>query len=206
MSCCLARLSAVSWRLEPRFNTLRGIWICGRDRSSSRLPHHREGFWGTQKTLCVGRMTADQKSLIHSQTFPINSRGNADASSLTCLLVTDLINGSCGSCVGRVQHTDRVHQLLDRDGRVIDLSLRDQIVQNRRRSILHLIDVDAGVPARQRSAHRRKEDRRRLPARASFADRSRPPTSSTDRCNDLALSKTSERGRVLVQPDGANAG
>jgi hypothetical protein len=33
----------------------------------------------------------------------------------------------------------------DRDGRVVDLSLRDQTVQHLRRTILHLIDVDGGV-------------------------------------------------------------
>jgi hypothetical protein len=50
-----------------------------------------------------------------------------------------------GSRIGRAEDTNRMHQFLDRYGRVIDLPLRNQIVKYLRRTILHLIDVDAGV-------------------------------------------------------------
>jgi hypothetical protein len=43
------------------------------------------------------------------------------------------------------ENSDRMHQFLDRDGRVVDLSARDHIVQHQRRTILHLVDVNARV-------------------------------------------------------------
>jgi hypothetical protein len=38
-----------------------------------------------------------------------------------------------------------MHQLLDCDDRVVDLSARNKVIQYPWRSTLHLIDVDAGV-------------------------------------------------------------
>src|SRR5260370_21409380 len=60
-------------------------------------------------------------------------------------LPTDLGNCTRRSRIRGAQYADRVHQLLDRDGRMVDLSLRDQIVQYQRRTILHLVDIDASV-------------------------------------------------------------
>lgn len=60
-------------------------------------------------------------------------------------LLADHVDDGGRSRVGRIQCTDRVHQLLDRDSRMIDLSLRDQIVQDPRRTILHLVDVNGGI-------------------------------------------------------------
>lgn len=44
-----------------------------------------------------------------------------------------------------LQSVRAVDQLLDRDSRMIDLTLRDQVVQYLRRPILHLIDIDASI-------------------------------------------------------------
>jgi hypothetical protein len=60
-------------------------------------------------------------------------------------LLADHVYDSGGSRVGRIQYADRVHQFLDRDSRMIDLSLRDQIVQDLGRTILHLVDVNGGI-------------------------------------------------------------
>jgi hypothetical protein len=60
-------------------------------------------------------------------------------------LLADHVYDSDGSRVGRIQYADRVHQFLDRDSRMIDLSLRDQIVQDLGRTILHLVDVNGGI-------------------------------------------------------------
>ena len=67
-------------------------------------------------------------------------------------LLADHVNDSGSSRVGWIQYADRVHQFLDRDSRMIDLSLRDQIVQDLRRTILHLIDVNAGIKQNSLSA------------------------------------------------------
>lgn len=44
-----------------------------------------------------------------------------------------------------MQQVTQPDQFLDRDSRMIDLSLRDQIVHDLRRTILHLIDVNGGI-------------------------------------------------------------
>jgi hypothetical protein len=67
-------------------------------------------------------------------------------------LRADHVNDDGGSRVGWIQYTNRVHQFLDRDSRMIDLPLRDQIVQCPRRTILHLIDIDAGIKQKSLSA------------------------------------------------------
>jgi hypothetical protein len=67
-------------------------------------------------------------------------------------LLADHINDGGGSRVGWIQYPDRVHQFLDGDSRMIDLSLRDQIVQHLRRTILHLIDVNGGIEQKTLSA------------------------------------------------------
>lgn len=56
-------------------------------------------------------------------------------------LLANHLNDGGGSRVGRIQYADCVHQFLDGDSRMIDLSLRDQIVQDFWRATLHLIDV-----------------------------------------------------------------
>lgn len=45
-------------------------------------------------------------------------------------LLANHLNDSGGSGVGWIQYADRVHQFMDGDSRMIDLSLRDQIVQD----------------------------------------------------------------------------
>jgi len=60
-------------------------------------------------------------------------------------LLADHVDDRGGSCVRRTQYVDRVHQFLYRDSRMIDLSLRDQIVQDPRRTILHLVNVNGGI-------------------------------------------------------------
>ena len=67
-------------------------------------------------------------------------------------LLADYVNNIGGPRVGWIQYPDRVHQFLDRDSRMVDLSLRDQIVQDPRRTILHLIDVNAGIKQKSLSA------------------------------------------------------
>src|SRR5258708_16692140 len=68
-------------------------------------------------------------------------------------LLADLGDDTRRSRIRRAQYADCVHQLLDRDGRMVDLSLRDQVVQHLRRTILHLINVDAGVDQETLSAN-----------------------------------------------------
>jgi hypothetical protein len=45
---------------------------------------------------------------------------------------------------------------------MVDLTLRDQIVQNLRRAILHLIDVDTGIEQEPLPANRAHIDERKL--------------------------------------------
>ena len=78
------------------------------------------------------------------------------------LVVADLGNHACGSRIGRLQYADRIHQFLDRDGRMVDLPLQDQIVQYMWRSIQHLIDVDAAIEQQGLPADAARVDERKL--------------------------------------------
>lgn len=63
-----------------------------------------------------------------------------------CLdLRADLGNDASRPCVRRIEDANSVHQFLDRDYRMVDLALRDQVIQDLRRTILHLIDVDTSI-------------------------------------------------------------
>jgi hypothetical protein len=88
-----------------------------------------------------------------------------------CLdLPTDLSDNS-RSRIRWTQHADRMHQFLDRNGRVVDLSLRDQIVQRLRQTILYLIDIDAAIEQEPPPANQARVDERKriVAAPASFA-------------------------------------
>jgi hypothetical protein len=77
-------------------------------------------------------------------------------------LLADFINGRCGARVGGIEGAHRVHQFLNRHGGMVDLTLRHQVVQHTRRSILHLIDVDAGVEQKRLTAHPARRDKRKF--------------------------------------------
>lgn len=99
-------------------------------------------------------------------------------------LLADHVNDSGSSRVGWIQYADRVHQFLDRDSRVIDLSLRDQIVQDLRRTILHLIDVNGGIKQEPLPADKARIDERQLivtsSCQRSFRIEARPPPGSVE--------------------------
>src|SRR6266508_3750900 len=63
-----------------------------------------------------------------------------------CLdLLADLGNDAGGPCVRRIKGANSMHQFLDRDGRMVDLASRDKVIQDLRRTILHLIDIDTSI-------------------------------------------------------------
>jgi hypothetical protein len=99
-------------------------------------------------------------------------------------LLADHINDCGGSGLGWIQYPDRVHQFLDRDSRMVDLSLRDQIVQNLRRTILHLIDVNAGIKQKSLSADGTRIDERQFIVTSSrqcfLRIEARPPPGSVE--------------------------
>ena len=70
---------------------------------------------------------------------------------------------NCGNCLGRpkviwVQDADRMHQLLDSNGRVIDMSCCDEAINDVRRSVLKMVDVDTGVEQQRRAADALRAD------------------------------------------------
>jgi hypothetical protein len=76
-----------------------------------------------------------------------------------------------------VQYADRVHQLLDRHRRMIDLPLCDQIIQHKRRSILQLIYIHKGIEQKALPGHPACVDKRKLviaSTRQSFLGRTAP--------------------------------
>jgi hypothetical protein len=115
-------------------------------------------------------------------------------------LPADHINDSGGSRVGWIKHTDRMHQFLDRDSRMIDLSLRDQIVQYLRRTVLHLIDVNGGIKQKSLSTDRARIDERQFivtsSRQRSLAIEARPPS----RCVEIELRHLKNRASASGRP------
>ena len=60
-------------------------------------------------------------------------------------LRADLGNGARGPRVRRIEDANRVHQFLDRGGRMADLALRHEVIQDLRRTVLHLVDIDTSI-------------------------------------------------------------
>ena len=50
-----------------------------------------------------------------------------------------------GRPITLTQNADRVHQLLQRNRRVIDLTSFNETVEHFRRTVLQLVDIDAGI-------------------------------------------------------------
>jgi hypothetical protein len=102
-------------------------------------------------------------------------------------LLSNLSKDTRAPRIRRVQNAGSVHQLLDRDGRMIDLSLRNQIIQHLRRSILHLIDVDAGVEQESLPANQVYIDERKLVVTSPRQRLFRIESCPTSRCVEIEL-------------------
>jgi hypothetical protein len=117
-----------------------------------------------------------------------------------CLdLLAYLSNDTRRSRIRRAQYADRVHQFLDRDRRVVHLSLRDQIVQHPRRTILHLIDVDAGIEQEPLSANQARIDERKLFVASPCQRLLRIEPCPTSRCVEIELGHLRSRVSTLDQ-------
>src|SRR6185312_7418751 len=88
-------------------------------------------------------------------------------------LLANLDNGTRSSCIRRLQNTDCMHQLLNGDGRVVDLSLRNQVIQYLWRAALHLIDIDASIEQKALPADHVHVDERKLAVSSTWQSSSR---------------------------------
>ena len=96
----------------------------------------------------------------------------------------NLPDDRCCSCIPWIEHPNGMHELLNSDGRMVDLSPVNEEIEDVGRPTLHLVDVDAGIEQQRLAAdpflvHEWKFVVR--PAGQSFLRiKSRPPLSSVE--------------------------
>ena len=74
----------------------------------------------------------------------------------------DLLNDALGARVSRIEHADRVHQLLNGHGRVVGCSKIQEFANGIGSPALQAIDIDAGVQQQPVAGARMIADKRQV--------------------------------------------
>src|SRR5882757_182386 len=118
-----------------------------------------------------------------------------------CLdLLADLGNDTGGPYISRIKGANSVHQLLDRDSRMVDLALRDKVIQDYGRATLHLIDIDASVEQQPLAAGRSRIDEWQRVVPTSRQGRSRIEPRPTPGCLEVELGHVRSRASAPDRP------